>query len=231
LSFDDPGDGDGPASGPSNEGSNFWPVVFDGWQVSGITLFQSGTPFSVLNGGSSLGISVLDNAGVANGAGIGSYPDVVASPRSALRDGITRFNPESIGPLLYNPAAFAAPTGLTFGNAGRNFLNNPHRLNFDMSLLKNFKVTESSNLEFRLEGFNVFNHTQFRIFNPNIGNTANNTVNCYAGALSNFSAAGGYIASSTGQPVPVDCTTGSSFLHPVDAHRPRTLQLGLKYSF
>ncbi len=231
LTYVNSSDGDGSANSPSNGSSNFWPLAFDGWQVSGITVFQSGTPFSVLNGGSSLGISVLDNAGVANGAGIGSYPDVMASPRSALRDGITRFNPKSIGPLLYNPAAFAAPTGLTFGNAGRNFLNNPHRLNFDMSLLKNFKVTESSNLEFRLEGFNVFNHTQFRIFNPNIGNTANNTANCYAGALSNFSAAGGYIASSTGQPVPVDCTTGSSFLHPIDAHRPRTLQLGLKYSF
>ncbi|MGA7894549.1 MAG: hypothetical protein WCA49_15120, partial [Candidatus Sulfotelmatobacter sp.] len=79
--------------------------------------------------------------------------------------------------------------------------------------------------------FNVFNHTQFRIFNSNLGNTAHNEVGCYAGALSNFSAAGGYIESNTGQPTPVDCTTGSSFLHPVDAHRPRTLQLGLKYSF
>jgi len=205
--------------------------VFDGWQISGITLFQSGTPFSVLNGGSNLGIAAIDNAGVANGAGVGSYPDVVGDPKSRFPTGVNRFNSQSIGPLLYNPAAFAAPQGLTFGDAGRNFLNNPHRLNFDVSLLKGFKITESSNLEFRLEGFNVFNHTQFRIFNPNFGNTANNTVACYAGALSNFSAAGGFIAAANGKPVPVDCTTGSSFLHPIDAHRPRTIQLGLKYSF
>lgn len=226
-------DGDSEAHGdpkPQSD-SGLLHTLLDDWQISGVTVFQSGTPFSVINGGSNLGISVLDNAGVANGAGVGSYPDVVGRPQSALPAGVNRLNPQSIGPLLYNPAAFAAPRGLTFGNAGRNFLNNPHRLNFDMSLLKNFKVTEGSNLEIRAEAFNVFNHTEFRIFNPNIGNTANNTISCYAGALSHFSAAGGYIAAANGQPVPVDCTTGSSFLHPVDAHRPRTIQLGLKYSF
>ncbi len=211
--------------------SRFGRNLLDGWQISGITLFASGTPFSVINGGSNLGIGAFDNAGVANGAGVGSYPDVAGNPKSRLPAGISRLNSQSIGPLLYNPAAFVAPRGLTFGNAGRNFLNNPHRLDFDMSLLKNFKITESSNLEFRAEAFNIFNHTQFRIYNPNIGNTANNTVSCYAGALSNFSAAGGYIADGNGQPQTVDCTTGSSFLRPVDAHRPRTIQFGLKYSF
>ena len=52
---------------------------FDGWQISGITIFATGTPFSVLNGGSSSGVSSLDNAGVAAGLGPGSYPDVVAA--------------------------------------------------------------------------------------------------------------------------------------------------------
>jgi hypothetical protein len=210
--------------------SALWRSFFDGWEISGITTFQSGTPFTVINSGSSNGISAFDNAGVANDAGDGSYPDVVGSPRAALPPGIERFNPESVGPLLYNPAAFVAPRGLTFGDAGRNFLNNPHRTNFDMSVLKNFKITEGSNLEFRAEGFNVFNHTQFRIFNPNIGNTASNTISCYGGP--NYSAIGGLTTYLPGQqPVNVDCTTGSSFLRPVDSHRPRTLQFGLKYSF
>ncbi len=229
-SADDDQDG-APSVHSAQSESSFLHAALDGWQISGITIFQSGTPFSVINGGSSIGVSVLDNAGVANGAGTGSYPDVVASPRSPLPIGISKLNPQSIGPLLYNPAAFVAPQGLTFGNAGRNFLTNPHRLNFDMSVLKTFKITEGSNLEFRVEGFNIFNHTQFRIFNPNLGNQANNTVSCYAGAPSNYSAAGGYTLNNNGQPVPVDCTTGSSFLRPVDAHRPRTIQLGLKYSF
>ena len=37
---------------------------------------------------------------------------------------------------------FVAPRGLTFGNAGRNFLNNPHRTNFDLSILKHFVIRE-----------------------------------------------------------------------------------------
>jgi hypothetical protein len=230
-SFSDAEGSDDHEAPKSKSNSNALHQLLDGWQVSGITVFQSGTPFSVINGGSNLGISVLDNAGVANGAGTGSYPDVVGDPRAALSNGATRFNAQSIGPLLYNPAAFVAPQGLTFGDAGRNFLNNPHRLNFDLTGLKNFKITEGSNLEFRVEAFNVFNHTEFRIFNPNLGNGANNTISCYAGALSNYSAVGGYTISGSGQPIPVDCTTGSSFLHPIDAHRPRTIQLGLKYSF
>jgi hypothetical protein len=235
----DPAGGSTPAPGPRQD-SGFLHALLDGWQLSGIATFQSGTPFSVINGGSNnLGISVLDNAGIANGAGAGSYPDVLGSPRSALPTGITRLNSQSIGPLLYNPAAFEAPQGLTFGDSGRNFLNNPHRINFDMSGFKNFKITEGSTLELRGEAFNVFNHTQFRIFNPNLGNGAQNTISCYGGGLDGapFTAAGGYTPAAlttgevNGPPGYVNCTTGGSFLRPVDAHRPRTIQLGLKYSF
>jgi hypothetical protein len=204
-------------------------AMLDGWEFSGVTVFQSGTPFSVFNGGGSNGLSVPDNAGVANGSETASFPDVIGDPRSGPKG----FNAASVGPLLYSPAAFAAPQGLTFGDAGRNFLTNPHRLNFDMNLLKHFKITEGSSMEFRLEAFNAFNHTEFRIFNPNIGNTASNTIGCYGGVLD--SAAGGLTpvpgATLGTPPVNVDCLTGSAFLHPVDSHRPRTLQLGLKYSF
>jgi Carboxypeptidase regulatory-like domain/TonB-dependent Receptor Plug Domain len=195
--------------------SGFARAMQSGWELSGITLFQSGTPFSVINGASSNGISELDNAGVANGTGAGSYPDVIGNPHTASPFGGT--NSKSFGPILGNPAAFAAPVGLTFGNAGRNFMNNPGRLNFDVALLKHFKVTEASNLEFRAEAFNVFNHTQFRIYDPDLGNTGSNTISCYGGANN-----------SAGDP---SCLSGNSFLHPVDAHRPRTMQFGVKYSF
>jgi len=193
--------------------------LVEGWELSGITVFQSGTPFSVINAAGANGISVLDNAGVANGSGAGSYPDRAVGPHPKPAGGN---NPLSFGPLLGNPAAFTAPRGLTFGDAGRNVLNNPHRVNFDIALLKNFKVKESMNLEFRVEAFNVFNHTQFRIYNPNLGSTGSNTIGCYGGPNANYSAAGGD---------GVDCLTGSSFLHPVDAHRPRTMQFGLKFIF
>ena len=189
-------------------------VLADGWQLSGITIYQSGIPFSVINGAGT-NISAPDNAGVANGAGAGSYPDIFGSPSTPPPAGGN--NLQSIGPLLLNPAVFVAPRGLTFGDAGRNALNNPGRWNFDMALLKNFKLTERSALQFRAEAYNVFNHTQFRIYDPNLGNQANNTISCYGGP--NHSA---------GAP---SCLAGASFLHPVDAHRPRTLQLGLKLSF
>jgi hypothetical protein len=208
-------DGRGHTIGMPQSPTSFAKTVFDGWEVSGITTFQSGTPFSIINGASGNGISVLDNAGVANGTAAGSYPDVVGDPHAAPPAGAN--NSHSFGPVLANPAAFVAPEGLTFGDSGRNFLNNPSRLNFDMALLKHFKITEGSNLEFRGEAFNIFNHTQFRIYDPDLGNTASNTISCYGGPNN-----------SAGDP---SCLSGSAFLHPVDAHRARTMQLGLKYSF
>ena len=59
------------------------------------------------------------------------------------------------------PAAFAVPTGLTFGNSGRNYLRNPNRTNFDMALFKHFAIKESMAFEFRAEAFNVFNHSEW----------------------------------------------------------------------
>lgn len=211
--------------------------ILEGWEISGVTIYQSGTPFSVLNGGST-GISALDNAGVANGAGAGSYVDVVGDPHGTPPPGAN--NPLSFGPALLNAAAFVAPRGLTFGDAGRNFLNNPSRWNFDAALLKHYKLTEGTSLEFRAEVFNVFNHTQFRIYNPDKGNTGSNTISCYGPGPKvggpnlqgpDYSAAGGSFLNPDGSVSQVNCLTGSAFLHPVDAHRPRTMQFGIKISF
>jgi hypothetical protein len=192
-------------------------TLLEGWELSGVTLYQSGTPFTVINSAGNTGISLTDNAGVSSGLGIAaSYPDVVKGLPAPFN------NSKSFGPLIGNPSQFVAPRGLTFGNAGRNFLNNPSRLNFDMSLLKHFKIRESADLEFRAEAFNVFNHTQFRIYDPdNPGSTGNNVISCYAGPF--------YSAGFTG--TGADCVTGASFLHPLDAHRPRTIQFGLKIGF
>jgi Carboxypeptidase regulatory-like domain len=191
--------------------------ISDSWEFSGITLMHSGTPFTVINTAGNTGISVSDNAGVSSNLGIAaSYPDV------ARGLGIPANNPQSFGPLLENPSQFVAPRGLTFGDAGRNFLNNPHQVNFDMALAKHFRITEVSQLDFRAEAFNIFNHTEFRTYDPdNPGSTGNNVISCYAGPT--YSA--GYKGSAA------DCVTGASFLHPIDAHRPRTLQFALKLSF
>ena len=189
------------------------------WQLSGITVWQTGTPFSVINGGGSNGTGAADNAGVGNGLGVGSYADVIGNAH--VGKPYVAPGGRNVGPLLLNPNAFAAPRGLTFGNSGRNYLRNPSRVNFNMSLFKHFKSFEEKlDIEFRAEAYNVFNHTQFRITDPaNPGNTGNNVINCYGSQTELYS------AGASG------CLTGNSFLHPVDAHDPRILQFGLKGSF
>ncbi len=124
--------------------------LLGGWQISGITVAQSGIPFSVTNS--------TDNAGVGNGAGTGSRPDLVSNPTSGFT---SNQDPVNRGPLAFNPGAFAAPTGLTFGNVGRNTLNLPRRVNFDFGVFKKFPINERSGFDFRWENFNLFNHTQY----------------------------------------------------------------------
>ena len=58
---------------------------------------------------------------------------------------------------------------MTFGNSGRNILNLPRRTNFDMSVYKVFKPKDKLQVQFRAEGFNVFNHTQWNGVNPYVG--------------------------------------------------------------
>lgn len=206
------------ASAASTQPPRLVRTLLGNWQVSGITTWQTGTPFSVINGGGSDGSGVADNAGVGDALGIGSYVDVIGSAHG-IRPIVAAGS--NVGPLLANPNAFAAPRGLTFGDSGRNFLSNPSRTNFNMSLLKHFKpFSEKLDIEFRAEAFNIFNHTQFRIYDPSHpGNTGNNIANCYGDISTAYSAG----ASA--------CLVGNSFLHPVDAHDPRILQFALKGSF
>jgi hypothetical protein len=177
--------------------------VLGGWHWSGLTTVQSGTPFSITAGS---GSNLLPGAGVGNGTGTNAFADLIGNPNAAPP--ITNAA-NVIGPLLFNPGAFAAPTGLTFGDAGRNILNVPMRWNFDMGLFKNFFIKEGGpNFEFRAEGFNVFNHTQW--------SGINNGISCYGGSNN-----------SAGDPSCLDV----NFLHPSGAHNPRILQLGLKFIF
>jgi hypothetical protein len=195
------------------------------WQFSGIVAYQTGTPFSIINAGSATGVGAADNAGVGDAIGLGSFADRIGNPRGEKPQALS--GGPNIGPLLLNPSAFAAPRGLTFGDSGRNGVNNPSRTNFNMSLLKHFSTFgEEDNVEFRAEAFNVFNHTEFRIYDPSHpGNTGNNVVNCYGPIYAQYSAGFG------GDQENASCLSGNSFLHPVDAHDPRILQFGLKMAF
>jgi Carboxypeptidase regulatory-like domain/TonB-dependent Receptor Plug Domain len=133
-----------------NKSSRLLKATLGGWEWSGIATFQSGVPVNLSN-------SVFgDNAGVGNGIGTGSRPDLSGNPTAAACQAST-----APGPYLYNPCAYALPQGLTFGNVGRNSLRLPHRTQFDMGLFKRFPIKEAMALEFRAESFNTFNHTQF----------------------------------------------------------------------
>lgn len=209
--------GSDPADPPKQD-SRVLRAALGGWELSGIAAYQSGTPFSVINAGGADGTSTSDNAGVGDGIGIGSYADI--APFTVGTKPVVPTSGSTFGPLLGNPRGFVAPRGLTFGNSGRNYLNNPARTNFNMALLKHMNVFGERKLEFRLEAFNIFNHTQFRIYDPSHpGNTGNNVVNCYGDVSTSYSAGA------------TSCLAGNSFLHPVDAHDPRILQLGLKFEF
>jgi len=173
--------------------------VLGGWQFSGITSYQTGTPFSVTVSN--------DNAGVANGIGSAARADKVGDPNTGVVQ-----SPGELGPQIYNPNAYALPRGLTFGDSGRNSLNNTHWTNFDMALFKHFKITERMSFEFRAEAFNIFNHTQWR---PIAGDSGS--------AASNLGESNNVLSS------PFDPTSG--FLQVTDAHNPRILQLGAKFIF
>ena len=182
--------------------SGFVHNVLGGWQVSGITVAQTGQPFSVTNG-----TQFGDNAGVGNGGLVqgNSRPDRVAgvstSPTSAEKAADAAAG--IFGPLLFNPAAFAVPTGLTFGDVGRNTLYLPGRLNFDFGVSKRFVFTERTGLDFKWETFNLFNHTQF-----------------------------GTCAQGGGCSNPVSASLGASdFGHLTSAHDPRRMQFGLRLYF
>jgi hypothetical protein len=175
-------------------------TILGGWQYSGSATFATGTPFSVTYS--------TDNAGVANGLGSASRADIVGDPNSNVPHGrIPGDVVDSFSEAFYNPDAFAAPRGLTFGNSGRNILANPHRTNFDMSLLKHFAIKESMSLEFRAEAFNIFNHTQWVGVAGDSGSAANNF-----GVSNNQVGTDGFLRSNL-------------------AHNPRILQLGLKFTF
>lgn len=206
---------------PFFKGTGLTHKLLGGWQWSGITAVQTGAPFSVTNGGA--GSIPSDNAGVGNGVGTGSHPDLVGNPNGAISN-TGNAAPNQAGPLLVNPTAFAAPRGLTFGTSPRNVARNPRQTNFDMAVFKRFAIRESMAFEFRVEAFNVFNHTQWGYIAGDAGSAGGN--GSYTGGSNSIGCYGDNLNAGD----PVNCL-GDNFLRPGAAHNPRILQLGLKFLF
>jgi hypothetical protein len=117
-------------------------LLGEGWQLGGILTLQTGQPFSVLTG---KGLS---------GTGLGNdRPDLVGDPNAG---------PHTVQ-KWFNTAAFVDNQPLTFGDAGRNIVVGPGYRGFDFSVLKNMKLGEKANAQFRAEFFNITNHPSFAL--------------------------------------------------------------------
>ena len=178
-------------------------MLLSNWAVSGITIAQSGEPFSVLDSGA--GTAFL-GAGFTPGTLTGSLAggSTIASGYSTGSIG-SRVANGYLNPAAFTPAAQLYPaqcllnsnfctTG--FGNLGRNVFRGPGQQNWDFSLIKNIKITERQNLRFTTDFFNMWNH-------PNFGN-----------------------------PTVTDVEAGSSFGKITSlVGTPRLIQFSLRYSF
>ena len=126
--------------------------IFGGWQVSGITGYQSGYPMSVH--------SPVDHSNTGTG---NPGPDATCS--GAGPHTLTEWFNTSCFTTSYLQADFAAGQH-RFGNAGRNTLYGPGYGDWDLALLKNFSLTERFKLQFRYEMYNMPNHANFTALIP-----------------------------------------------------------------
>jgi hypothetical protein len=127
--------------------------LVEGWQMSGIFTAQSGLPFSISDG--------FDQAGLFNNAQ-STRPNAIPGCNPYVRN--TRKPSPTTGivePVWLNSSCFALQPVGTLGNAGRNTLVGPRNINLDFALLKNTRITERLQAQFRAEFFNIANRTDF----------------------------------------------------------------------
>jgi hypothetical protein len=147
--------------------------VLDGWQMSGITTFQTGTPIRLRFSGdlAAAGQGLAwwgTDAFVSNGQSAGAITPVYL--------GDPRLDSSKLGGKILDINKFQIPT---FGNTGPAqppfYIRTPSRSNFDVSFFKNFQITESQKIQFRSGFFNIFNQAYpTRI---DVGNAANSDIN------------------------------------------------------
>jgi len=143
---------------PIGPGKRFWNKsgvlgkIFEGWTVSGLGLWHTGHPLTVLIG--------LDSTQIPDG-------NSKSDQRPDLVPGLSVI-PANQGPNNWiNINAFTAPpvdaNGVIthFGNAGRGLVRAPHVWQVDTGLSKTTKVNERLSIQFRADIFNVLNHVQF----------------------------------------------------------------------
>jgi hypothetical protein len=162
-----------------------------GWQLSGISVFQNGQPFSVTY--TAPGSPIGQVSGRADRvAGVPLYP--------ANKSKAQWFNPAAFtAPLCYTAAGatgtcstlYAQFGGTTtvydrYGNSAYDMLRGPRFQNWDMSLQKNITLASRYKVQLRAESFNVFNHPNLGVPNASITSTSN------VGQITSISGTPGY---------------------------------------
>ncbi|HWP45148.1 MAG TPA: carboxypeptidase regulatory-like domain-containing protein [Blastocatellia bacterium] len=134
----------------------FTRALLNGWQMSGITTFQSGVPIKLKftgdiaagsNAAAWVGTDSFGQAGVSTGA---IAPILLRHPQVS--------GGTSLGEKFLDLSAVQIPGFLSSGPYVSPFyIRAPHRWNHDISFFKNFQITESQKLQFRAGFFNIFN--------------------------------------------------------------------------
>jgi hypothetical protein len=141
----------------------FWKRVVGGWSIAGVTTFQTGTPYTAVNGfdrnadGWPADRPDISNSKAPRGSRAVLW--TTTGPQ-ACQSGFR--NPDTN--MCTSPASVYWIEGAGFPNIstiGRNMLFTGGTNNFDASLLKTVQIAERGRLEFRFEAQNAFNHPQF----------------------------------------------------------------------
>jgi outer membrane receptor protein involved in Fe transport len=137
-----------------------------GWQLDGIATLMSGTPFTVFDSN-----DVAAQGSAPEITGFSSQrPNLIGDPNNGPKQVNAWFNASAFQQL--DPVLNAGQ----FGTAGRNIVTGPGYANWDFAALKNIKLTESKQVQFRAELFNVLNHTNFRLPDSDISSPTFNHI-------------------------------------------------------
>ena len=124
-----------------------------GWQISGVTVAESGSP--IQGGGSALTYNGPDKLGL--GGNTTNRPDKVANVSYAKKQASWFSTSSFANPL----APWEGGTNNGFGTAGKDAVTGPGLFNWNIAVFKEFPIHEDIHLQFRAESFNTFNHTEF----------------------------------------------------------------------
>jgi carboxypeptidase family protein len=133
--------------------------ILGNWTASGIFTDTTGSYNNVSDGSD---VSLVGQRGVPGSGGFTDRPNQVGDPFMSGAIGSCTDN-APVRTILnwFNTCAFAKQATATFGSAARDSLVGPGHWNFDTAVWRTFAVTERLKMDFRFEGFNVFNHPQF----------------------------------------------------------------------